>query len=182
VPENWGTRLRQIMRWARGHNQATAKYSWALLRNHRTRWIEKLDGVLLLGVYLMSPILVAGWLLGTVLWYAGEPRASLMLILLVTSYSTLGNFAVFYEITAAAQIDGSRERIRLLPFVFLGFLVSLFSVSRATFLHNGGNGNGGFSMNGDVVWDKTERTNTFRNHNNGPNGNKDGNSLVRSEK
>jgi cellulose synthase/poly-beta-1,6-N-acetylglucosamine synthase-like glycosyltransferase len=180
VPENWSTRLRQIMRWARGHNQATTQYSWALLRNHRTRWIEKLDGVLLLGVYLMSPILVLGWLLGTALWYAGEPRASLMLILLVTSYSTLGNFAVFYEITAAAQIDGSRERIRLLPFVFLGFLVSLFSVSRATFSNNG-NGNGGISLNGDVVWDKTERTNTFSNHKNGPNGNRDDENLVRSE-
>jgi len=185
VPETWASRLKQIMRWAKGHNQATAKYSAALLRNHRTRWIEKVDGFLLLGVYMMSPILVFGWLLGTALWYLGEPRASLMLILLVTSYSTLGNFAVFYEITAAAQIDGSRERIRLLPFVFLGFLVSLFSVSRATFSHiaiNGNGKNGKNGKNGDVKWDKTERTNTFNGHKNGySNGHKNGSSSGKTD-
>jgi cellulose synthase/poly-beta-1,6-N-acetylglucosamine synthase-like glycosyltransferase len=189
VPETWASRLRQIMRWAKGHNQATARYSWALLRNHRTRWIEKLDGLLLLGVYLMSPILVLGWLLGIALWFVGEPKASLLLILLVTSYSTLGNFAVFYEIAAAAQIDGSRERVRLLPFVFLGFLVSLFSVSRAVFTNikingNGKNGkNGRDGDDGDVVWDKTERTNSFNGHRNGyTNGRPNGRAGAEEEK
>ncbi len=132
VPETWGSRRRQIMRWAEGHNQATARFSNRLFFNRRTRFFEKLDGLLLLGVYLMSPILLLGWLLGIVLWYLGEMRSSIIIILAVTSYSALGNFAIFFEITAAARLDGSRNRIRLLPFVFLGFLVSLVSVSRAT--------------------------------------------------
>lgn len=164
VTETWTSRIRQIMRWAKGHNQASAQYGLALLLNRRTRWIEKLDGILLLGVYVMSPVLVFCWLLGMILWYLGEPHAGLLYILLVTTYSTIGNFAVFYEITAAAQLDGARERIRLLPFVFLGFLVSLFSVSRVAFANVSVNGNG---KNGDVVWDKTERMNSFNGYANG---------------
>ncbi len=174
VPESWPSRIKQIMRWAKGHNQATARYGFSLLRNRRTSWMERCDGFLLLGVYLMPPILLFGWFLGIVLWYLGQPKAGLIAILLVTSYSTVGNFAVFFEIAAATHLDGSRERIRLLPFVFLGFLVSLFSVTHSVFAHiaiNGnGNGKNGKRKNGDVVWDKTERNGTFNGHVNGQNG------------
>jgi len=132
VPEDWDGRLRQIRRWAMGHNEVAARYIGRLLRSARTSFAEKLDGALLLGVYTMSPILVLGWLIGILLWYLGVTKPGLIVILLVVSYSALGNFATFFEIAAAAHLDGSRNRIRLLPFVFLGFLVSLFGVSRAT--------------------------------------------------
>jgi hypothetical protein len=69
----------------------------------------------------------------------------------VTSYSTLGNFAVFYEIAAAAHLDGSRARVRLLPLILLGFLVSLVAVTKATltqWLYR--------RRGGDVLWHKTE--------------------------
>ncbi len=132
VPEDWDGRLRQIRRWAMGHNAVAVRYLGRLLRSARTSLAEKVDGALLLGVYTMSPILVLGWLVGIVLWYLGVTKPGLIVILLVVSYSALGNFATFFEIAAAAHLDGSRNRIRLLPFVFLGFLVSLFGVSRAT--------------------------------------------------
>jgi cellulose synthase/poly-beta-1,6-N-acetylglucosamine synthase-like glycosyltransferase len=132
VPEDWDGRLRQIRRWAMGHNEVAVTYLGGLLRSARTSLAEKLDGALLLGVYTMSPILVLGWLIGIVLWYLGVTKPGLIVILLVVSYSALGNFATFFEIAAAAHLDGSHNRIRLLPFVFLGFLVSLFGVSRAT--------------------------------------------------
>jgi len=132
VPEDWDSRLRQIRRWAIGHNDAAVRYIGGLLRSGRASLREKLDGALLLGVYTMSPILVLGWLIGIVLWYLGVTKPGLIVILLVVSYSALGNFATFFELAAAAHLDGSQNRIRLLPFVFLGFLVSLFGVSRAT--------------------------------------------------
>jgi len=156
VPESWDSRLRQIRRWAMGHNQSAARYGARLFRNARTRFMEKLDGWLLLGVYTMSPVLVVGWALGIVLWYLGEVKPGLIVILLVVSYSTLGNFATFFEVAAAAHLDGSRERIRLLPFIFLGFLVSLFAVSRATLAQvvNG-------RRDEELLWHRTER-----NHNN----------------
>ncbi len=170
VPESWSSRLRQISRWAKGHNQSMSRYSWKLLRNHHTSFAEKLDGLLLLTVYLMSPLMLFGWMLGIVLWYLGEPAAGLIVLLLVTSYSTLGNFAVFFQLAAATHLDGTRGRIRLLPFVFLGFLVSLFSIARAAFANVAINGNGKNGKDERVVWDKTERNNNFNGHHNGRNG------------
>lgn len=168
VPQTWRARLTQIKRWAMGHNQAAARYSVKLLRNKRISLAEKLDGWLLLGVYAMSPILIFGWILGIILWYLGENKPGLIIILLVTAYSTLGNFATFFEVAAAARLDGSERRIRLIPFVSLGFLVSLFAVSRATMgqllPHR---------RNGEVRWQKTEHKNgngAYRNGNGYRNG------------
>jgi cellulose synthase/poly-beta-1,6-N-acetylglucosamine synthase-like glycosyltransferase len=153
VPESWPMRMRQLLRWARGHNQAMAKHSRHILFNKLTTFREKLDGLLLLHIYLMSVILLVGWSLGIVLWYLGVNKPGLIVILAVTSYSTLGNFAVFYEIAAAAYLDGSRQRLRLLPLILLGFLVSLVAVTHATVtlgLFRRGNS--------DLLWHKTEHT------------------------
>jgi cellulose synthase/poly-beta-1,6-N-acetylglucosamine synthase-like glycosyltransferase len=132
APTTWGMRMRQILRWARGHNQVMVRYAGKLLFNGRTSFREKLDGMMLLHIYLMSAVLLIGWGLGLVLWFLGVSKPGLVIILAVTCYSTLGNFAIFFEIAAACHLDGSRERIRLLPFIFLGFLVSLVAVTRAT--------------------------------------------------
>jgi cellulose synthase/poly-beta-1,6-N-acetylglucosamine synthase-like glycosyltransferase len=170
APETWPTRIRQIMRWARGHNQAAARYGARLLFNRRTTLAERIDGALLLGVFLMSPVLLVGWSLGIALWYLGELRWSLLIILAVASYNTVGNFAILFEIAAAAHLDGSRNRIRLLPFLILNFLVSLFCVSRASVVQLVFR-----SASENVLWHKTERNNGngngFRNGNgirNGP--------------
>jgi cellulose synthase/poly-beta-1,6-N-acetylglucosamine synthase-like glycosyltransferase len=132
VPESWPARVRQVRRWATGHNEATARYSIPLLRNTRASFIEKLDGLLLLGVYIMPPLVLVGWLLAIVLFFTGEYKLhGVVALLAVTSYSALGNFAVFFEIAAATYLDGSRRRIRLLPFVLFGFVVSLMAITRA---------------------------------------------------
>jgi cellulose synthase/poly-beta-1,6-N-acetylglucosamine synthase-like glycosyltransferase len=152
VPENWHSRMRQIFRWSRGHNQVLRKYAGKLLTNKHTRFAEKIDGMLLLHIYLMSLILIVGWSLGVVLWYLGVTKPGLIVILAVTSYSTLGNFAIFFEIAAATYLDGTKDRVKLLPFVMPGFLVSLMSVARATVTQP-------FARRTkDVQWHKTERS------------------------
>jgi cellulose synthase/poly-beta-1,6-N-acetylglucosamine synthase-like glycosyltransferase len=152
VPETWRSRMRQIFRWARGHNQVLRKYAGRLVFNRRTRLAEKIDGLLLLNIYLMSPIVVLGWVLGVVLWYLGVTKPGLIVILAVTGYSTLGNFAVFFEIAAATYLDGTRSRVRLLPFIMAGFLVSLMAVARATVTQP-------FARpTRNVHWHKTERS------------------------
>lgn len=133
VPETWPVRLRQIMRWAKGHNQALANYGFRLLfRKSLASWRERLDGFLLLGVYMMAPITLLGWVLALGVFYQGRVSLhGIVALLAFTSYAAVGNFAAFFEIAAAGRLDASARRVRLLPFLVLGFVVSIIGVSRA---------------------------------------------------
>jgi len=154
VPETWQVRIKQIMRWAKGHNQAMVTYGLQLLfGQHRATLRERLDGALLLGVYIMAPFTMVGCVLALAVFYQGvAPLHGVLAILGVTAYATVGNMAAFFEIAAAVRLDGNCKRIRLLPFLILGFTVSIFAVSWAA-----------FSQVKDALtgaefhWDKTER-------------------------
>ncbi len=134
VPESWPVRVRQIMRWAKGHNQAFYRHTWALLCAKGLRFQEKADGLALLGVYIMAPLLVMGWLLALALFYFTTTPliTGAIAIFSLMSFGALGNFSAFFEIAAATYIDGSRKRIRLLPLNLFSFLISIFSISKAT--------------------------------------------------
>jgi cellulose synthase/poly-beta-1,6-N-acetylglucosamine synthase-like glycosyltransferase len=153
VPERWPVRVRQIMRWAKGHNQVMVRYSAALLRCSHVSLRERLDGILLLGVYMMAPVLLLGWLLAVALFYTGAELWGSMAVLGLAAFTTLGNFAAFYEIAAAVRLDGSRERICLLPLTLLGFTVSMVSVCRAAWQQVFD-----YFRGAEMVWQKTERT------------------------
>jgi len=133
VPETWPSRIAQIKRWAKGHNQAMRRHWWALLkRPPHLRRRASLDGLLLLGVYAVGPLLMLGWGVALALYYLGvQLAAGLAAIFAVAMYSTLGNFAAFFEVAAGARLDGSRGRVKLLPFLIVGFLVSLVAVTWA---------------------------------------------------
>jgi cellulose synthase/poly-beta-1,6-N-acetylglucosamine synthase-like glycosyltransferase len=154
VPETWAVRIKQIMRWAKGHNQAMVTYGLRLLLGkHRANLRERIDGTLLLGVYIMAPITLVGWILALIVFYEGiTPLHGVIALLSLTAYAAIGNLAAFFEIAAAVRLDGNCRRIVLLPFLILGFTVSIFSVSRAT-----------VSQMKDALtgaefhWDKTER-------------------------
>lgn len=157
VPERWPVRVRQIKRWAKGHNQAMTRYLAGTTKSSQLSFLERIDGTLLLGVYVMGPVLLFGWLLAVVLFYKGAQIGGGLTVLALGSFTTLGNFAAFFEIAAAARLDGSRERIRLLPLTLFGFTVSLVSVSQAAWqqLHEALLGG-----SGQLVWHKTERSRT----------------------
>ena len=101
----------------------------------------------------MAPITLVGWTLALAVFFQGvAPLHGVIALFSLTAYAALGNLAAFFEIAAAARLDGTRRRISLLPFLILGFAVSIFSVSRAA-----------LSQVSDLVtgaelhWDKTER-------------------------
>src|SRR5215469_16662817 len=155
VPERWPVRVRQIMRWAKGHNQAMTSYL-GRIPGGDVNWWERVDGMLLLGVYLMGPVLLLGWVLAVVLFYTGVQIGGGLTILALGAFTTLGNFAAFFEIAAAVRLDGSRQRIRLLPLTLFGFTVSLISVSRAAWQQS----RDALIGRGELVWHKTERSRT----------------------
>lgn len=135
VPEGWGARVRQIMRWTKGHNQALYRHLARVLGSDDLKPLERLDGAALLGVYAMAPLLMVGWIASLLLFYLDPPPmiGGAVALLALVSYGALGNFAAFFEIAAAAFLDGSSRRIRLLPLGALGFMVSVYAISRATF-------------------------------------------------
>jgi cellulose synthase/poly-beta-1,6-N-acetylglucosamine synthase-like glycosyltransferase len=153
VPENWDARLHQVLRWARGHNQTAGRYCLSLLRSRRVSRFEKIDGLLLLGVYVMSPVLLLGWILAISLFYLGEQMMhGAIAVLAITSYGALGNFAAFFEIGSAARLDRRRQAVTLLPMNLWNFLVGLLVISRASL------GQLFFRSNPDrLEWHKTER-------------------------
>jgi cellulose synthase/poly-beta-1,6-N-acetylglucosamine synthase-like glycosyltransferase len=133
VPEVWQERNRQIMRWAKGHNQVALRHLGSTLRTSDISAFARLDAVLLLGVYMLAPLLLLGFLCGYSLFLLGQPvlAGSALVVFGLVSFSALGNYAAFFEIAAALHLDGSRKRLRLLPLNFLNFLVSLINITRA---------------------------------------------------
>jgi cellulose synthase/poly-beta-1,6-N-acetylglucosamine synthase-like glycosyltransferase len=151
VPETWPVRIKQIQRWAKGHTDAAIRYIPGLVFKPRLTLGERVDGILLLGTYFMSPILLVGWLLAILAFYLGaNPFLGAIAILSVAAYNTIGNFAAFFEIGAAAHLDGTQHRIRILPMVLGGFLVSLVSTSSAVLAQL-------WPSRRELQWDKTER-------------------------
>jgi cellulose synthase/poly-beta-1,6-N-acetylglucosamine synthase-like glycosyltransferase len=154
VPESWPVRQRQIRRWARGHNQVLLRDGLRVIFCRPLSWLQRLDGLLLLGVYMMPPALLLGWLCALALFYLGWlPFHGVLAILAMAAYGTFGNFAAFFEVAAAVRLDRSRERLRILPFLITGFLAGLVSICRAslpTHLRPSWRGT-------TVVWHKTER-------------------------
>lgn len=154
VPEVWEVRSRQIQRWSRGHNMVMFRYFWPLVRSRYLTRHERLDGMLLLGIYTVPVFLLLGIIDSVILFFLGEMQivSSMLIFLFVAAYNCFGNFAPFYEIGTAALLDGVTHRIRLLPFLTFYFLLNVWNMSR-----------GFFAALGDLIlrrratWSKTER-------------------------
>lgn len=154
VPEVWPVRIRQISRWSRGHNQVMGRNLMRLLKNRRISLRERVDGALLLCVFIMPPLLVIGWTLTIIQFFMTSHQWLFGWLALsgMVAYGAFGTNAAFFEIAAATYLDGNRNRIRLLPLNIFGFLVSLVAISRAAI-------NQIFDsiQKRELVWHKTER-------------------------
>lgn len=154
VPQDWPVRIKQIKRWAKGHNQVMVRYGLRFAFSPYLSWPERLDGLLLLFVFALPPLLLVGWLLAIGLYFfnAGDMLTGLISVFALMAYGTPGNFAAFFEIAVAVLLDGKRRRLRLLPLSLLGFIISLFAISSSIW---------GQLMDKllrrDMVWDKTVR-------------------------
>lgn len=134
VPEDWSVRKRQISRWAKGHNQSFYRYFFKCFVARKINFWEKFDGILLLSVYFMPLVTLIGWIVAVTLFYLGRNTYDFLplILLAVAAYSSIGNFAAFFEIGAASYMDRSQNRLRLLPLNFFNFLISMLTVSKAT--------------------------------------------------
>ena len=132
APEEWKVRANQIKRWSRGHNRVLFKYLLPVITTKHLNFYQKLDGVLLLFVYLIPFIFLLGILDSMVLFFTGEMNLVnyVIVYLLIGMYVTFGSFAPFYQIGIGAFLDRTSIRIRLLPFFFFVFVFNMWFISQ----------------------------------------------------
>lgn len=132
VPEEWSARIRQLSRWTQGHHHVFLRQWRQVLTSPRLRPLERADTLLLLGIFLLAPVILIGWSACIYLYFRGErllPQ-SLALCLLLMAWSGLGNFSSFFEIAAGGFLDRSRTALLVMPFMLVNFMVSALVMSR----------------------------------------------------
>lgn len=132
VPEAWPVRVRQLQRWAKGHNQVMAQYLLRCLRNPHLSAMQRVDSMLLLLCYAVAPLTLLGWML-VLVGYLAEPGWSLGLAASTMSlvvYGGFGNSAAFFQMASAVRLDGNAKRLHLLPLNFIGYVVSAVTITR----------------------------------------------------
>jgi cellulose synthase/poly-beta-1,6-N-acetylglucosamine synthase-like glycosyltransferase len=174
VPKSWLVRRRQLVRWVTGHTECLHRYWKPVLEApFLSRW-EKADALLLLGLYLTAPIMVAGWFASVLLFFtpAAHEVPVFAVAILFLGYQLLGNQASFAEIGVASLLDGTARRALLLPLNLLNFFASTVTTCAALirfYWSRSWSGPG-------PGWDKTTRT---RLPGRGPNGDNAGSAFAR---
>ncbi|UCB61278.1 MAG: glycosyltransferase family 2 protein, partial [Candidatus Bathyarchaeota archaeon] len=118
---SWEMREKQLTRWAIGHNQCLFEYFFKTLKSPVLSLWQKVDGVLLLGVYATPLLILTGWLIGIFTYLTGAPWWSSLFpgILFAFAYNHIGNIAVFAEVGGSLFLDKRKRSIWLLPLMFL---------------------------------------------------------------
>jgi cellulose synthase/poly-beta-1,6-N-acetylglucosamine synthase-like glycosyltransferase len=128
-------RKKQLRRWAIGHDQCFFDHFFETLKSPFLTFRQKVDGLLLLGVYVLPFLILIGWLTGILTYLAGSPWwiSLFPAVLFIFSYSSFGNFAVFTEVGGSLFLDQRRRSIWLLPLILISFFANVWVCSRAFF-------------------------------------------------
>ncbi len=125
--ESWRAYWRQRTRWAKGHMQCFRKHFWPLLKSGNLSFRERVDGLLLLSVYFVPLLAALSWVLGALIvvfapidWFdwAGS-------LLPVFAYSSVGNFALFFELGVGVYLDGRARLSWLFPLLLFSFVFNV---------------------------------------------------------
>jgi len=133
----WRAYWNQRYRWAKGHMQCARKHLVGVLRAKHLSGYEKAELTLLLCVYFMPILVLMAWVVGVGAYLTKEAFISsndlglYFLILSIFTYSTVGNFAPFFEVGSAAYLDNRRRLLWVLPVLVLAFIVMVFCSSKA---------------------------------------------------
>jgi cellulose synthase/poly-beta-1,6-N-acetylglucosamine synthase-like glycosyltransferase len=131
APEDWNVRSRQLRRWSRGHNQVMFKYFKDTVFSKKLNFWQKIDGLLLLTVYMQPFSIFLGLIDSFLLFFLGETEIvnSYLFLLFMFAYGCFGNFAPFFEIGTALVLDGARQKVFLLPLMFFEFIFNIIYTS-----------------------------------------------------
>lgn len=131
VPETWAVRAKQVRRWSRGHNSVMFRYLFPVIFSRHMSFREKLDGIMLLIVYMVPFLFLASMFDSIFLFFIGEMNVFVgwWAIFFLGAYNSYGNFAPFYEIATALMVDGIKKDVMLLPLITFNFYFYLWNIS-----------------------------------------------------
>jgi cellulose synthase/poly-beta-1,6-N-acetylglucosamine synthase-like glycosyltransferase len=131
--ENWRSYWRQRSRWAKGHMQCAFRYLWLLVKSKNLRLREKIDGFLLLNVYFVPILVGLAWALGAALFLIHTlPWIEILWVTIsISVYSSVGNFAPFFEVGIGAYLDGRKRIYWLIPLLLLTFMFNMLICTKA---------------------------------------------------
>ena len=131
--EDWRSYWHQRSRWAKGHMQCAFRHLWPVIRSKNLRLKEKIDGFLLLNVYFVPIFAGLAWILGAALFLL-QPLSWTKILwaaMPISFYSSVGNFAPFFEVGIGAYLDGRNRTYWLLPLLFLTFMFNMLICTKA---------------------------------------------------
>jgi cellulose synthase/poly-beta-1,6-N-acetylglucosamine synthase-like glycosyltransferase len=125
--ESWRAYWKQRYRWAKGHMQCAFKHWLSVLKSKKLGLREKIDGLLLLNVYFLPIIVLFSWIIGIPLTFLKFSQWStpFWVTSSIALYSSIGNFAPFYEIGVGAYLDGRRRAQWLVPLLLFTLLYNI---------------------------------------------------------
>jgi len=131
--EDWRSYWHQRHRWAKGHMQCFFKHVLSLLRSRKLQVREKLDGLMLLSVYFVPLLVSFAWVLGAIIFFLCpiDWFESFWTLLPVYAYSSVGSFALFFEVGAGVYLDRRLRVSWLIPLLLLSFVFNIFVCFKA---------------------------------------------------
>lgn len=159
-PETWEARFKQVRRWSCGHNQCLFKYLGAVLTTPHQPLLRRLDAALVLLFFLFPPLslisLFAALIYPTQFAY---PPFNFAIVSAMSFVIGFGNFAPYFQISAALVRDRQPEAAAVLPLIFLSSTVSMLAAFQGLLFALRG-----LLLNRHLGWDKTVRFRTARSH------------------
>lgn len=155
VPETWAVRVKQLGRWAKGHNQVFFTFLWRTVTNPHLTLRQRIDALMLLGCYSIAPLTLVGWAFILITYFSPIPVFGVTLtlpVLALVMFGGFGNSAAFYQMAAAVRLDGNSRRLRLLPLAFVGYIISAVTITKGTY-----NLVVDTLLKRELKWDKTVR-------------------------
>jgi hypothetical protein len=113
--------------------QCAFRHVWPVMRSKNLRLREKVDGFLLLNIYFVPIFAVLAWILGAAL-FLFQPldwMKFLWIIVPISFYSSVGNFAPFFEVGIGAYLDGRNRICWLIPLLFFTFMLNMLICTKA---------------------------------------------------
>lgn len=166
----WRAYWNQRYRWAKGHMQCAIKHLKNVLKTKHLSVVEKAELTLLLSIYFVPILILLGWMVGIGAYFTDDKLiiAPYIMILSSFTYSTVGNFAPFFEVGAAAYLDNRRRLLWIIPVLTLSFFLMTFCCTKAfvdLILTRDGKHNWNHTLhNGDGYNERDNRSNSRKTH------------------